>query len=57
MFEVNVKNVMEGWRNAAWVWGSDHKFGWVGGGRGGGGVIQNITTDILGAGGGGLLMP
>ena len=34
MFEVNVKNVMEGWRNAAWVWGSDHKFGWVGGGGG-----------------------
>ena len=51
MFEVNVKNVMEGWRNAAWVWGSDHKFGWVGGG-----VIQNISSDILGAGRG-LLMP
>ena len=55
MFEVNVKNVMEGWRNAAWVWGSDHKFGWV---RGGGGVgLSKILQLIFWGQGGGLLMP
>ena len=40
MFEVNVKNVMEGQRNAAQVWGSDHKFGWGGGHSGPAGGIN-----------------